>query len=98
MRLLTIGAFARAAGLTPKALRLYDDLGLMRPAAVDAASGYRYYAPGQLDRARLIARWRRLEMPLDRIRTVVDLPPAEAVAAVEAFRATLEASAAVLAR
>ena len=54
MELLTIGAFARAAGLTPKALRLYARLGLLVPAAVDPESGYRYYAPGQLHRARLI--------------------------------------------
>jgi len=39
--LLTIGAFARASRLSPKALRLYDELGLLRPAEVDPASGYR---------------------------------------------------------
>ena len=37
---LTIGAFARAARLSPKALRLYDELGLLRPARVDPDSGY----------------------------------------------------------
>ena len=36
----TIGAFARATGLSPKALRLYDGLGLLRPAMVDTVSGY----------------------------------------------------------
>ncbi len=44
MELLTIGAFARAARLTPKALRLYDELGLLPPAAVDPHSGCRLYA------------------------------------------------------
>jgi DNA-binding transcriptional MerR regulator len=53
MSLLTIGAFARASRLSPKALRLYDDLGLLRPVEVDPASGYRFYDPAQLDRARL---------------------------------------------
>jgi serine/threonine protein phosphatase PrpC len=62
--LLTIGAFARASGLTAKALRLYDDMGLLVPAAVDPESGYRLYEPAQLDRARLIARLRRIGMPL----------------------------------
>ncbi|MFI7705154.1 MerR family transcriptional regulator [Nonomuraea sp. NPDC049480] len=75
MRLLTIGAFARAARLSPKALRLYDQLGLLRPAAVDGESGYRFYDPTQLERARLIAWLRRLGMPLARIRRVCDLPP-----------------------
>lgn len=92
MELLTIGAFARATGLTAKALRLYDDLELLRPAAVDATSGYRYYDPGQFDRARLIARLRRLEMPLTGIRVVCDQPPAAAAEAVEAFRSGLAAS------
>ncbi|WP_348775098.1 MerR family transcriptional regulator [Solwaraspora sp. WMMD791] len=59
MRLLTIGAFGRASGLTVKALRIYADLGLLRPAAVDPDSGYRYYAPDQLELARLVARLRR---------------------------------------
>ncbi|TQS31130.1 MerR family transcriptional regulator [Microbispora sp. KK1-11] len=72
--LLTIGTFARAARLSPKALRLYDEVGLLRPAAVDGESGYRYYDPAQLERARLIARLRRLGMPLARIRRVCDLP------------------------
>lgn len=72
MGLLTIGAFARAAGLSPKALRLYDEYGLLRPASVDGDSGYRLYDPAQLDRARLIAWLRRLGMPLARIREVVD--------------------------
>ncbi|GGM56061.1 MerR family transcriptional regulator [Dactylosporangium sucinum] len=83
--MLTIGAFARAARLSPKALRLYDELGLLPPAAVDGDSGYRFYDPAQLDRARLIAWLRRLGMPLATIRRVCDLPPAEAADAVAAY-------------
>ncbi|WUH89281.1 MerR family transcriptional regulator [Streptomyces sp. NBC_00433] len=77
-QLLTIGAFARAARLSPKALRHYDELGLLQPASVDGESGYRYYDPAQLERARLIAWLRRLGMPLARIRRVCDLPAAAA--------------------
>ncbi|MFC0029632.1 MerR family transcriptional regulator [Micromonospora chaiyaphumensis] len=85
MELLTIGAFARAARLTPKALRLYDELGLLPPAAVDPHSGYRYYAPAQLDRARLIAALRRAGMPLAEIQAVCGLPPDAAAEAVDAW-------------
>ncbi|SDY96360.1 Serine/threonine protein phosphatase PrpC [Micromonospora pattaloongensis] len=84
MGLLTIGAFARAARLTPKALRLYDQLGLLPPAAVDPESGYRLYDPDQLNRARLIAALRRIGMPLAEIRTVSDLKPDDAAAAITA--------------
>lgn len=61
---LTIGAFARASRLSVKALRLYGDLGLLPPAHVDGATGYRYYAPGQLATAHLIGLLRQLDLPL----------------------------------
>jgi protein phosphatase len=82
---LTIGAFARIARLSPKALRLYDELGLLRPAEVDRESGYRYYDLAQVERAQLIAWLRRLGMPLARIRVVCDLAPGEAAAEVAAY-------------
>ncbi|MET8154514.1 MerR family transcriptional regulator [Actinoplanes sp. NPDC049668] len=85
MELLTIGAFARAARLTPKALRLYDEVGLLPPAAVDSESGYRFYDPEQLAHARLIAQLRRIGMPLADIRTVCDLEPDAAAKAVTAY-------------
>ncbi|MYS90156.1 MULTISPECIES: MerR family transcriptional regulator [Streptomyces] len=69
--LLTIGAFAARARLSAKALRLYDRLGLLSPAFVDEATGYRYYRAGQVERARLVAMLRQLDMPLARIAEVV---------------------------
>ncbi|WP_399089690.1 MerR family transcriptional regulator [Streptomyces sp. BBFR2] len=89
--LLTIGAFARACRLSPKALRLYDDLGLLIPAHVDPLNGYRRYAPAQLERARLVAWLRRLGMPLARIREVCALPPDGAATAVAAYWEQVEA-------
>ncbi|KQX83182.1 MerR family transcriptional regulator [Streptomyces sp. Root1310] len=70
--LLTIGAFAARARLSAKALRLYDRLGLLAPAHIDEASGYRYYRTGQVERARLVAMLRQLDMPLARIAEVVE--------------------------
>ncbi|MEU7595257.1 MerR family transcriptional regulator [Streptomyces sp. NPDC039022] len=90
-RLLGIGAFARAARLSPKALRLYDELGLLPPAHVDPANGYRRYAPAQLERARLVAWLRRLGMPLARIRDVCELAAGPAAEAVSAYWAQTEA-------
>jgi DNA-binding transcriptional MerR regulator len=51
--LMSIGEFARLSRLSAKALRLYYELGLLPPAQVDPDSGYRWYAAGQLDNARL---------------------------------------------
>jgi PPM family protein phosphatase len=89
-RFLSIGEFARAARLSPKALRLYDELGLLRPARVDEWSGYRYYSPDQLERARLVAWLRRVGMPLASIADVCDASPAEGAEAVAAFLAVAE--------
>ena len=91
LKLLTIGEFARAARLTPKALRLYDQLGLLRPVRVDEASGYRYYSPDQFERARLVAWLRRIGMPLARIAEVCDASPAAAAETIVSFLAAEEA-------
>jgi DNA-binding transcriptional MerR regulator len=60
MDVMTIGAFAERTRLSAKALRLYDRLGLVRPARTDPASGYRLYSEDQVDGARLVALLRRL--------------------------------------
>jgi DNA polymerase-3 subunit beta len=69
---LTIGAFARATGLTASALRFYADSGLLPPARVDRTSGYRYYARDQLGRAVTIRRLREIDLPLERIAEVLE--------------------------
>lgn len=93
--MLTIGAFAKACRLSPKALRLYDELDLLRPARVDPDTGYRYYAAGQLERARLVAWLRRLGMPLAEIRRVCSLGPGAAAGEIRAYWARVEAETAV---
>ncbi len=82
MDLMTIGAFAERTRLSPKALRLYDRLGLLLPACTDPVSGYRFYHEDQVAGARLIALLRRLDMPLPVIAQIAVMPPAEAAHAV----------------
>ncbi|WP_406168633.1 MerR family transcriptional regulator [Streptomyces sp. NBC_00996] len=91
MDMLTIGAFAKACRLSPKALRLYDELELLRPARVDPGTGYRYYAVEQLEQARLVAWLRRLGMPLARIRRVCAMAPGPAAREIRAYWAQVEA-------
>jgi len=91
--LLTIGDVARASGLSPKALRLYDETGLLVPAEVDPSSGYRRYDPAQLGRARLVARLRLAGMPLARIRVVADADAAGAAAEVTSYARQVDADA-----
>ncbi|MER5835733.1 MerR family transcriptional regulator [Streptomyces sp. NPDC002130] len=98
MAMITIGAFAKASRLSPKALRLYDELDLLRPARVDPDTGYRYYAAAQLEQARLVAWLRRLGMPLAEIRRVCllhDRDPSAAAREIRAYWARIEAETAV---
>ncbi|WP_104991562.1 MerR family transcriptional regulator [Deinococcus sp. NW-56] len=81
---LSIGAFACASRLSLKALRLYDDLGLLPPDRVDPDTGYRFYAPAQIGTARLIGLLRTVEMPLADIRALLDAPAHEQAGRVEA--------------
>ncbi|MDT0610881.1 DNA polymerase III subunit beta family protein [Streptomyces lancefieldiae] len=67
----SIGEMARDSGLGVSALRFYDRAGVLVPARVDPVSGYRWYAPEQLDEARLLARLRRAGMPLADVRLVL---------------------------
>ena len=76
--LLPIGDFARATHLSVKALRHYDDVGLLVPAEVDPATGYRRYRAAQVPAAHLIRRLRDLDMPLPEIRHVLAAPDVDA--------------------
>jgi DNA-binding transcriptional MerR regulator len=72
--LLTIGDFSRMTYLSVKALRHYHDIGLLAPADVDPATGYRLYLPSQVPTAQVIRRFRDLGMPLETVKAVLDAP------------------------
>lgn len=72
--LVPIGRFSKMTRLSIKALRLYDELGLLRPAFVDPSSNYRYYRPAQANRAEAIRILRRVDMPLDDIGELLATP------------------------
>jgi DNA-binding transcriptional MerR regulator len=61
---LTIGEFAQLTHLSIRTLRRYHESGLLEPASVDPASGYRYYASDQIPTAQVIHRLRELDVPL----------------------------------
>ena len=77
--LLPIGSFASRCRLSVKALRHYDELGLLRPAHVDVATQYRYYDRRQAPAAIAIALLRSLDVPLPAIRDVLASEDPEAV-------------------
>lgn len=87
---LSISDFSARSRLSPKALRLYDEIGLLGPAHVDPSSGYRWYAPEQLHRARQVALLRFLQMPLAQIGQVLELPGPAAAEAVRGYWSGVE--------
>jgi MerR family transcriptional regulator, copper efflux regulator len=69
---MTVGQAAQAAGLTRKAVRLYEERGLLPPAPRTTA-GYRLYDQDDIDTLTFIRRARALDLPLDDIGVILTL-------------------------
>lgn len=89
--LVPIGRFAQVTRLSIKALRLYDEMDLLRPALVDPDSGYRYYSLAQAGEAEAVRLLRSLQMPLPEIREALRRRhPDEVRAVLDRHRARME--------
>ena len=84
-RQLSIGEFAAATQLSPKALRLYDEQRLLIPARVDSTTGYRYYSIDQVHPGRLIRALREVGMSLNDIAACVAADESQAFALLARF-------------
>jgi DNA-binding transcriptional MerR regulator len=71
---VSISRLSAMTGVTPRALRHYEEMGLIRPHR--AAHGVRLFTPDQCEQASLIALLRRCDVPLEAIREVLGEPPA----------------------
>ncbi|MGY2002639.1 MerR family transcriptional regulator [Blastococcus sp. SYSU DS1024] len=72
--MLAIGEFSRLTHLSVRTLRRYHDAGLLEPATVDPASGYRYYTAEQIPTAQVIHRLRELDVPLPDVQRILRSP------------------------
>ncbi len=89
---LAIGEFSRMTHLSVRTLRRYHDAGLLEPATVDDATGYRYYGADQIPTAQVIHRLRELDVPLPDVRRILDSPdPGRRAALVAGHLQRLEA-------
>ena len=86
----SIQQLSRLSGVTTRALRWYDRIGLLKPSRV-AESGYRYYGPAEVDRLQDILYYRALGVGLVRIREYLDDPSFDRLAALRGHLAALEA-------
>jgi DNA-binding transcriptional MerR regulator len=74
-----IGEFSRVARVSCRLLRYYDEIGLFKPARIEADTGYRYYSAAQLPRLNRILVLRDLGLGLEQIARALraDLPAPE---------------------
>ncbi|WP_430786084.1 MerR family transcriptional regulator [Actinoplanes sp. G11-F43] len=70
--MFTIGDFARHGRVSVRMLRHYDATGLLRPAHVDPATGYRHYTAGQLARLNRIIALKDLGFTLQQVGDIID--------------------------
>lgn len=85
----TVKLLADLAGITPRTLRWYDKMGLLKPARVTEA-GYRIYGPREVDRLQDILFYRELGLELSAIRRILDDPSFNRQSALQSHLAELE--------
>ena len=72
--MIPIGKFSRICQVSVKTLRLYDQIGILKSAYIDANSSYRYYEPDQLDTMIFIQRYKRFGFSLEEIKSMLEMP------------------------
>jgi MerR family transcriptional regulator, thiopeptide resistance regulator len=87
--MLTVKKLAQAAGVSPRTLHYYDQIGLLKPSAV-GKNGYRHYDEAALLRLQQILFYREMEVDLERIRRILDRPDFDLVSALQEHRAALQ--------
>jgi DNA-binding transcriptional MerR regulator len=70
--MFSIGEFARHSRVSVRMLRHYDAVGLLRPAFVDPASGYRFYRAGQLAQLNRVIALKDLGFSLQQVQAILD--------------------------
>jgi DNA-binding transcriptional MerR regulator len=70
--MFSIGDFARHGRVSVRMLRHYDAIGLLRPARVDPATGYRSYEADQLARLNRVVALKDLGFTLEQVRAILD--------------------------
>jgi len=84
----TVQGLAKLAGVSTRALRYYDEIGILKPARINS-SGYRIYGQAEIDRLQQIMLYRELDISLDKIKDLISSPAFDGVAALREHRERL---------
>ena len=91
--MFTVKQLSRLAGVTPRTLHYYDEIGLLKPSRV-GDNGYRYYGEEALARLQQILLYRELDMPLEKIKNLLGRRDFDALSALEKHKVELRRRAA----
>ncbi len=86
----TVKQLSELAGVSVRTLHYYDEIALLKPAAV-GENGYRYYQEADLLRLQQILFYREMDLGLTRIKEILDSPDFDMVSALQAHRQALQA-------
>ncbi len=86
--MFTVKQLSKLAGVTPRTLHYYDEIGLLKPESV-GANGYRYYGDDSILRLQQILFYRELDLPLEEIKNITGRRDFDALAALESHRRAL---------
>jgi MerR family transcriptional regulator, thiopeptide resistance regulator len=85
----TVKQLAKRAGITPRTLHFYDEIGLLSPSAV-GENGYRYYDEASMLRLQQILLYRKMDMPLEEIKRIMGRRDFDILEALEGHRQALQ--------
>jgi DNA-binding transcriptional MerR regulator len=86
--MLTVKKLSRLAGITPRTLHYYDEIGLLKPTRI-GDNGYRYYGEETLLRLQQILFYRQLDMPLDSIKKIMERRDFDVLSALDSHKQEL---------
>jgi len=86
--MFTVKQLSKMAGITPRTLHYYDEIGLLKPSQI-GENGYRYYGEESLLRLQQILLYRELDMPLENIKQIMGRHDFDVLSALESHKAEL---------
>jgi DNA-binding transcriptional MerR regulator len=87
--MLTVKQLSKLAGVTPRTLHYYDDIGLLKPSRV-GQNGYRYYGEEPVLRLQQILFYRELGIPLEDIKKIMSRRDFDVMGALRSHKEALQ--------
>lgn len=86
--MFTVKQLSKMAGITPRTLHYYDEIGLLKPSRV-GENGYRYYGDDALLRLQQVLLYRELDLPLEDIKQIMGRRDFDILSALEQHKEQL---------